>query len=127
MRQHDSRGEHATTARSLHQLPSDAYVIDTPGVRTLRPDVDAQALGQLFGDVASLSGGCRFRDCRHVDEPGCAVRSQVPPERLRNYHKLLRESRRDTLTASDRQRQLSEWKARGRAGRQRLEMKWGDG
>ena len=127
VREHDSRGKHTTTARSLHRLPSGACVIDTPGVRTLRPDVDGQTLGQLFGDVASLSGECRFRDCQHGDEPGCAVRAQVPPERLRNYHKLLRESRRDTMTALDRQRQLSEWKARGRAGRQRLEMKRGDG
>ncbi|MBK9238300.1 MAG: ribosome small subunit-dependent GTPase A [Rhodoferax sp.] len=127
VREHDSRGKHTTTARSLHRLPSGACVIDTPGVRTLRPDVDGQTLGQLFGDVASLSGECRFRNCQHGDEPGCAVRAQVPPERLRNYHKLLRESRRDTLTALDRQRQLSEWKARGRAGRQRVEMKRGDG
>ncbi|WP_413899208.1 GTPase RsgA [Rhodoferax sp.] len=127
VREHDSRGKHTTTARSLHQLPSGACIIDTPGVRTLRPDVDAQTLGQLFGDVAALSGACRFRDCQHADEPGCAVRAQVAPERLRNYHKLLRESRRDTLSALDRQRQLADWKARGRAGRQRLEMNRGDG
>lgn len=125
VREHDSRGKHTTTARSLHQLPSGACVIDTPGVRTLRPDVDADTLGQLFGDVAVLSGDCRFRDCQHVDEPGCAVRAHVPPERLRNFHKLLREARRDTLSALERQRQLAEWKARGRAGRQRLEMKRG--
>lgn len=123
VREHDSRGKHTTTARALYQLPSGACVIDTPGVRTLRPDVDAQTLGQLFEDVAALSGACRFRDCQHGEEPGCAVRVQVAPERLRNYHKLLRESRRDTLSALERQRQLAEWKARGRSGRQRLEMK----
>jgi ribosome biogenesis GTPase len=89
--------------------------------------VDAQTLGQLFEDVAALSSACRFRDCQHGEEPGCAVRVQVSPERLRNYHKLLRESRRDTLSALERQRQLAEWKARGRAGRQRLEMKRVDG
>jgi ribosome biogenesis GTPase len=125
VREHDSRGKHTTTARSLHCLPGGACVIDTPGVRTLRPDVDAKTLGQLFDDVTSLSAQCRFRDCQHVDEPGCAVRSQVAPERLRNYHKLLRESRRDDMSALERQRQVSEWKARGRAGRQRLEMKRG--
>jgi ribosome biogenesis GTPase / thiamine phosphate phosphatase len=123
VREHDSRGKHTTTARSLHQLPSGACVIDTPGVRTLRPDVDAETLGQLFGDVAALSGECRFRDCQHVDEPGCAVRAHVSAQRLRNFHKLLREARRDTLSALERQRQLAEWKARGRAGRQRLELK----
>ncbi len=125
VREHDSRGKHTTTARSLHRLPGGACVIDTPGVRTLRPDVDAHTLGQLFDDVATLAHSCRFRDCSHGDEPGCAVRSAVDPLRLRNYHKLLRESRRDTLSALERQRQLADWKARGRAGRQRLEMKRG--
>lgn len=123
VREHDSRGKHTTTARSLHLLPSGACVIDTPGVRTLRPDVDAQTLGQLFEDVTALAESCRFRDCGHQDEPGCAVRTQVDPLRLKNYHKLLRESRRDGMGALDRQRQLAQWKTRSRAGRQRLEMK----
>lgn len=123
VREHDSRGKHTTTARSLHLLPSGACVIDTPGVRTLRPDVDALALSALFEDVSTLALNCRFRDCGHQDEPGCAVREQVNPDRLKNYHKMLRESRRDTLSALERQRQLSEWKARGRAGRQQLAIK----
>jgi ribosome biogenesis GTPase len=123
VRAHDSRGKHTTTARSLHLLPSGACVIDTPGVRTLRPDVDAATLGALFEDVSTLADACRFRDCAHLDEPGCAVREQVSPERLKNYHKMLRESRRDTMNALERQQQLAQWKARGRAGRQRSEMK----
>jgi ribosome biogenesis GTPase len=123
VREHDSRGKHTTTARSLHLLPSGACVIDTPGVRTLRPDVDAQTLSSLFEDVSTLASTCRFRDCCHQDEPGCAVREQVNPDRLKNYHKMLRESRRDTMSVLERQQQLSQWKARGRAGRQRLEMK----
>jgi ribosome biogenesis GTPase len=123
VREHDSRGKHTTTARSLHLLPSGACVIDTPGVRTLRPDVDAQTLISLFEDINVLSSNCRFRDCGHQNEPGCAVREMVNPQRLKNYHKMLRESRRDTLSALERQQQLSEWKARGRAGRQRLEIR----
>lgn len=123
VREHDSRGKHTTTARSLHLLPSGACVIDTPGVRTLRPDVDAHTLGQLFEDVSTLAQSCRFRDCGHQDEPGCAVRAQVSPERLKNYHKLLRESRREIMGALERQRQMAQWKARGRASRQQLEMK----
>ncbi len=123
VREHDSRGKHTTTARSLHLLPGGACVIDTPGVRTLRPDVDEQTMGQLFDDISRLAHACRFRDCSHQGEPGCAVRAQVGPERLKNYHKLLRESRRDTMGALERQRQLSQWKATGRAGRRRLEMK----
>lgn len=125
VREHDSRGKHTTTARSLHLLPSGACVIDTPGVRTLRPDVDVQTLGAMFEDISALATHCRFRDCSHQDEPGCAVREQTNPERLKNYHKMLRESRRDTMNALERQQQLAQWKARGREGRQRLEMKRG--
>jgi ribosome biogenesis GTPase len=119
VREHDSRGKHTTTARSLHQLPAGACVIDTPGVRTLRPDVDPHTLGLLFEDVTSLAGECRFRDCSHQGEPGCAVQAQIDPQRLKNYHKLLRETRRDSMGALDRQSQLAEWKLRTRAGRQR--------
>ena len=127
VRESDSRGKHTTTSRSLHRLPGGACVIDTPGLRTLRPDVDATTLAGSFADVKSLAAQCRFRDCRHADEPGCAVREGVDADRLRNYHKLLREARRDTLTALDRQKQLAEWKARGRATRQRMKVKRGDG
>jgi ribosome biogenesis GTPase len=126
VREHDSRGKHTTTSRSLHRLPGGACVIDTPGLRTLRPDADESTLAASFEDIASLALQCRFRDCRHGDEPGCAVRDGVPPDRLRNYQKLLREVRRDTLSAIERQQQLSQWKARGREGQMRLKMKRGE-
>ncbi len=123
VREQDSRGKHTTTSRSLHCLPGGACVIDTPGVRTLRPDVDAQTLSGLFSDVTLLAAQCRFRNCEHHDEPGCAVVQALHPDRLRNYHKLLREASRDSMTVLQRQKQLGEWKARGRAGRQRQELK----
>ena len=126
VRAHDSRGKHTTTSRSLHRVPGGACVIDTPGLRTLRPDVDEAALAGSFADVETLAGRCRFRDCRHANEPGCAVRDGVEADRLRNYLKLLREARRDTLTALDRQRQLAEWKVRGRATRARMKVKRGE-
>lgn len=125
VRAHDSRGKHTTTSRSLHLLPGGACVIDTPGVRTLRPDAGEAAIAGTFADVAALAVDCRFRDCAHRGEPGCAVRAGLDEDRLRNYHKLLRESRRDTLTALDRQKQLAEWKARGRAARERMRDKRG--
>ena len=127
VREHDSRGKHTTTARSLHRLPGGACLIDTPGLRGLRPDIDEADLGATFGDIAQLAGDCRFRDCRHEDEPGCAVRAGVDPDRLRNYQKMLRDLRRDTLTALERRQQLAMWKARGRAGAQRMKMKRGLG
>jgi ribosome biogenesis GTPase len=126
VREHDSRGKHTTTSRSLHRLPGGACVIDTPGLRALRPDVDERTLAASFGDIEALALRCRFRDCRHQDEPGCAVRDGVGGDRLRNYHKLLREARRDTLNALERQQQLAMWKARGREGRTRLKMKRGE-
>ncbi len=121
-RENDGRGKHTTTARSLHRLPGGACVIDTPGVRTLRPDGEG-ALAGVFADIAELAGHCRFRDCRHESEPGCAVRAGVDADRLRNWHKLLRETRRDTATALDRQREVAMWKARGRAAAARMRAK----
>jgi ribosome biogenesis GTPase len=125
VRSHDSRGQHTTTARSLHLLPAGACLIDTPGLRGLRPDIDEDDLGIAFDDIPRLAHACRFRDCRHGDEPGCAVRACIDADRLKNYQKMLRDLRRDTLSALDRRRQLAVWKARGRAGAQRMKMKRG--
>jgi ribosome biogenesis GTPase len=121
----DSRGRHTTTTRTLHRTPSGACIIDTPGLRTLRLDGDAGELGAAFDDITRLALQCRFRDCMHEAEPGCAVRQGVPPERLRNYQKLLREARRDTLTALERKAQVADWKSRTRQGRLRAEAKRG--
>ena len=120
VRVHDSRGKHTTTSRSLHRLPGGACIIDTPGLRALRPDVDEGTLMATFVDIETLAAQCRFRDCRHHDEPGCAVRDGVDPDRLRNYHKLLREARRDTAGFLERRQQISVWKARAKASRARL-------
>jgi ribosome biogenesis GTPase len=126
VRENDGRGKHTTTSRSLHRLPGGACVIDTPGLRTLRPDADEASLAAAYEDIGALAAQCRFRDCRHAEEPGCAVREGIGPDRLRNYHKMLREMRRDSLTALDRQRQVSEWKARGRAAKVRMKAKRGE-
>ncbi len=121
----DSRGHHTTTARSLHRTAGGACIIDTPGLRTLRLDGDAAALGQAFDDVASAALRCRFRDCRHQGEPGCAVSEAVAPDRLRNFHKLQREAERDTMSALERKAQVAQWKARSRATRVRMSAKRG--
>ncbi len=123
VREHDSRGKHTTTSRSLHQLPSGACVIDTPGLRALRPDVDEATLTASFGDIETLASACRFRDCKHLDEPGCAVRESVDGDRLRNYHKLLREARRDTMSVLERQQMVALWKVHGKAGKARAKAK----
>jgi ribosome biogenesis GTPase len=126
VRAHDGRGMHTTTSRSLHRLPGGACVIDTPGLRALRPDADQTSLATSFDDIEALAAGCRFRDCKHAQEPGCAVREAIGADRLRNYHKLLREMRRDTLTALDRQRQRALWRSRSRGAEIRLRAKRGE-
>ncbi len=125
-REGDGRGRHTTTSRSLHRLPGGACLIDTPGVRALRPDSDEASLAASFDDIARLAPRCRFRDCRHQDEPGCAVREGVDEDRLRNFHKLQREMRRDTMNVLERRELLSEWKARGRAGMANYRAKRGE-
>ena len=126
VREHDGRGKHTTTTRSLLCLPGGACVVDTPGLRALRPDVDEATLSASYADVEALARQCRFRDCRHHDEPGCAVRQGIDADRLKNFHKLLREARRDTLNVFERQRQLALWKARTKASRVRQKEKVGD-
>jgi ribosome biogenesis GTPase len=111
VRQGDSRGRHTTTARSLHLCPGGACIIDTPGLRSMQPDAGEEALAAAFEDIDALAAHCQFRDCRHEAEPGCAVRAAVDADRLRNYHKLLREARRSRQTPLDRIAERSKWKA----------------
>jgi ribosome biogenesis GTPase len=125
VREDDSRGRHTTTTRSLHRLPGGACVIDTPGLRGLRPDIGEEDLAAAFSDIQALAGQCRFRDCSHGDEPGCAVRANVAADRLVNYQKMLREIRRETMTPLQRREQLAMWKARGKAAELRMKLKRG--
>jgi ribosome biogenesis GTPase len=96
IREDDDRGRHNTTTRQLFCLPQGGVLIDTPGMRELQV-WDAEAgLEHAFGDIEALASDCRFRDCRHVNEPGCAVlaaiaRGEVLRERLGSYHRLKRE------------------------------------
>jgi ribosome biogenesis GTPase len=95
VREDDARGRHTTTSRQLFRLPGGGFLIDTPGMRELGLTGEAMdATG--FEDIDALAEGCRFRDCRHEEEPGCAVRRAVEAgalsaERLESSHKLRRE------------------------------------
>jgi ribosome biogenesis GTPase len=84
----DERGKHTTTHRQLFVTPHGLW-IDTPGMRELAQFIDDQDL--VFDDIDALAADCKFRDCQHRAEPGCAVRDAVPPERLASFHKLLDE------------------------------------
>ncbi|MDQ3741812.1 MAG: ribosome small subunit-dependent GTPase A [Actinomycetota bacterium] len=86
----DDRGRHATTHRELFVLDNGGLLIDTPGVRS--PGLaTAEGVEEAFPDIAELALQCRFSDCRHEDEPGCAVRGAVPADRLESWRKLQRE------------------------------------
>ena len=98
VREGDDRGRHTTTHRQLVRLPGGGLLIDNPGVREIQLWSGDDALGDAFGDVEALAPACRFNDCRHEDEPGCAVlqamdRGDLPEERLANYRGLQRELR----------------------------------
>jgi len=95
-RRRDGRGTHTTTSRRLTLLPGGGVLLDTPGMRELVVH-EEQGLGTVFEDVAALSTRCRFRDCRHDTEPGCAVREAIaagrlPEERLEHFRALEREA-----------------------------------
>ena len=93
VRESDSRGRHTTTHRALIALPSGACLIDTPGMRELKPTGEETLAEGGFADIEALTTQCRFRDCRHEAEPGCAVRAAIAAGtldegRFRNYLKL---------------------------------------
>ncbi|MEO6526207.1 MAG: ribosome small subunit-dependent GTPase A [Gemmatimonadaceae bacterium] len=108
---HDGKGRHTTTHRELVRLASGALLIDTPGMRELQLWSDGTGVTAAFTDVEMLAEDCRFRDCAHEVEPGCAVRRAVAsgalqPERLASYHKLRREvawlaQRTDVLASAE--------------------------
>jgi len=85
---------HVTTRRELFRLPNGGLLIDTPGLREVQLWADEDHVAGAFSDIAELSLRCRFRDCRHQGEPGCAVRGVVSPDRLASFHKLNREVER---------------------------------
>ncbi len=95
----DERGRHTTTRRELLVAPDGGMWIDTPGMRELAQwvDEDDNEPEDAFDDITELAAGCRFRNCAHAEEPGCAVRDAVSPERLASFHKLFHE--RDVAAA----------------------------
>ncbi|MEU2682183.1 ribosome small subunit-dependent GTPase A [Streptomyces sp. NPDC007107] len=128
----DGKGRHTTTTRNLLVLPDGGVLIDTPGLRGVGL-WDAEAgVGQVFSEIEDLARQCRFHDCAHVAEPGCAVLGAVEDgalseRRLDSYRKLLRENHRIAAKTDARLRSetLREWKRRGAEGKAAMEMKRG--
>lgn len=106
VREADSKGRHVTTGRSLHRIPAGGWLLDTPGMRELQLAACHDGLAATFTDIASLAERCRFGDCRHDGEPGCAVqaaidRGELDMRRLASYRKLLREQALNAATLAE--------------------------
>lgn len=107
IREDDSKGRHTTTQRSLIPLPSGALILDTPGMREIQLADAKDGIASAYSDIEALAEECRFADCSHMSEPGCAVvdavnNGELDPRRLDNYLKLLREEAHNSATLSER-------------------------
>ncbi|MFE3945679.1 ribosome small subunit-dependent GTPase A [Streptomyces sp. NPDC059118] len=128
----DGKGRHTTTTRNLLVLPSGGVLIDTPGLRGVGL-WDAEAgVGQVFSEIEELAGQCRFHDCLHETEPGCAVLAAIEDgslheRRLDSFRKLMRENRRIVAKTDARVRSelLRDWKRKGAEGRASMDAKRG--
>jgi ribosome biogenesis GTPase len=101
IREHDAKGRHTTTSRSLHAISGGGWVIDTPGMRTLHVSDAAHGIDTLFSEITELAPLCKFRDCTHAHEPGCAVRlavaeGRLETERLARWRMMVAENRNNT-------------------------------
>ena len=113
IRQDDSKGRHTTSHRELFTLPGGGSLIDTPGLRTVGVMGESASLEASFSDVEALARACRFSDCAHTSEPGCAVRAAVdagelPADRLASHRKLEAELRSVALRADEQARRAQE-------------------
>ena len=130
VREHDSRGRHTTTHRALIMLPSGGCLIDTPGMREIKLTGEEDLADAQFADIEALAQQCRFGDCSHQSEPGCAVRAaledgRLDPQRWQNYLKLRDElaALADSLEAQ--MRRKSEDRVLTKALTRRLNEKYG--
>jgi len=109
IRESDGRGRHTTTARELHLLPGGGLLVDTPGMRELSLYDDSEGVDTAYADVTALAADCRFRDCQHRTEPGCAVAAAIDdgsldPARYSAWRKLQAEAHRQLLRVDARAR-----------------------
>jgi ribosome biogenesis GTPase len=107
IREDDAKGRHTTSHRQLHILPDSCAVLDTPGVRELQLTDTEAGLAEVFSDIDALAAACRFRDCRHETEPGCAVqaaleRGDIDRVRLDRWRKLVAEDEHNTASLAER-------------------------
>ncbi|MDH6625510.1 ribosome biogenesis GTPase [Streptomyces sp. LBL] len=128
----DGKGRHTTTTRNLLALPTGGVLIDTPGLRGVGLWDAETGVGQVFSEIEELAERCRFHDCAHESEPGCAVvaaiaSGELGERRLASYHKLIRENRRIVAKTDARLRAeiRRDWKRKGAEGKAAMEAKRG--
>ncbi|MFJ5995285.1 ribosome small subunit-dependent GTPase A [Streptomyces sp. NPDC092370] len=128
----DGKGRHTTTTRNLLALPGGGVLIDTPGLRGVGLWDAGAGVGQVFSEIEELAERCRFHDCAHEAEPGCAVLAaietgELPERRLQSYRKLLRENQRIVAKTDARLRAeiRKDWKRKGAIGKAAMEAKRG--
>jgi ribosome biogenesis GTPase len=131
VRDYDGKGRHTTTHRQLIPLPAGGALIDTPGMRELQLWEADEGIDATFSDVAELAARCRFHDCAHDEEPGCAVKEalasgELPAERLASFRKQQRElaaiaRKKDKRLASE---ETKKWKRIHRDARARSRSHW---
>ena len=129
VREADSRGRHTTTGRQLLMLPHGGILIDTPGMRELQLWDTGDSVAGAFADIDALADGCRFRDCRHAGEPGCAVAAAadagtLPSIRLESFRKLQDEQAFQATQQDERAR--LEQKRQGKIGAKALRSRLKD-
>ena len=132
VRAHDDRGRHTTSGRQLLLLPGGALVLDTPGMRELQLWEAEDGLRAAFEEIEAMAGECRFRDCSHQHEPGCAVREALEEGildegRYQSYEKLQRELRRLAVKQdlNARRSEKQKWKVLSRMAKDRAATKRG--
>lgn len=124
IREKDGKGRHTTTSRSLHLLPTGGVLVDNPGVREFQLRECDEGVADLFEDVAAIIADCRFSDCRHEAEPGCAVRASIEsgtldPRRFASFQKLNEEQARNARTLEKRREREASRTARAAQSRKR--------
>ncbi|MEU6551259.1 ribosome small subunit-dependent GTPase A [Streptomyces sp. NPDC046915] len=126
----DGKGRHTTTTRNLLALPGGGVLIDTPGLRGVGLFDAETGVGQVFSEIQELADGCRFQDCGHESEPGCAVLAaldsgELPVRRLESYRKLMRENQWIVAKTDARARAelRRDWKRKGAEGKAAMEAK----
>ena len=107
IREDDAKGRHTTTSRSMHQLPGGAWILDTPGIRELQLADVKTGLDDVFAEISELAEVCKFSDCQHENEPGCAIQraissGEIDQARLLRWRKLVREDEFNSASIAQR-------------------------